>query len=185
MEMQSAKEQSGKSALERRLSNLTVQAMLNFCNIKRISGISGLKKKDLVGAVIRLANPEDLEEFLSATEAEYLMDSFRKAVKWGKSQILVHIGEGASEKELHAEFNGLDVGLRRVYYIDFFNTNDGGAIRTSCECDDSQEKGLFCPHQMAVLLKAVEKKKVKLSKWKGPMTPEIRGSVLALFPNAK
>lgn len=183
--MQSAKEQSGKSVLERRLSNLTVQAMLNFCNIKGISGISDLKKKDLIEAVIRLANPEDLEEFLSATEAEYLMDSFRKAVKWGKSQILVHLGEGASEKELHAEFNGLDVGLRRVYYIDFFNTNDGGAIRTSCECADSKEKGLFCPHQMAVLLKAVEKKKIKISRWKGPMTSEIRGSVLALFPSAK
>ena len=79
--MQSAKEQSGKSALKRRLSNLTVQAMLNFCNIKRISGISDLKKKDLVEAVIQRANPEDLEEFLSDTEAEYLMDSFRKAVK--------------------------------------------------------------------------------------------------------
>jgi hypothetical protein len=185
MEMQTAKKQSGKSALERRLSNLTVQAMENFCNIKGITGISELRKKDLIEAVIRLANPEDLEEFLSTIEAEYLMDSFRRAIKWGKSQILVHIGEGASEKELHAEFNGLDVGLRRVYYIDFYNTNDGGAIRTSCECDDSMEKGLFCPHQMAVLLKAIEKKKIKLGKWKGPMTPEIRGSILALFPSAK
>lgn len=185
MEMQSEKEKEGNSALERRLSNLTVRAMLNFCNVKGISGISGLNKKDLIKAIIHLANPDDLEEFLSATEAEYLLDSFRKAVKWGKSQILVHIGEGSSEKELHAEFNGLDVGLRRVYYIDFFNTNDGGAIRTSCECDDSKEKGLFCPHQMAVLLKAVAKKKIRLTKWKGPMTPEIRTSVIALFPNAK
>ncbi len=185
MEMQSADGSSGNAILERRLSNLTVQTMENFCNVKGISGLSDLKKKDLVRALMRLADPDDLEEFLSTSEAEYLMDSYRKAVKWGKSELLVHLGEGSSEKELHAEFNGLDVGLRRVYYIDFFNVDSASAIRTSCECDDSKEKGLFCPHQRAVFLKALEKRKLKLSKWKGPMTPEIRKSILATFPQVK
>jgi len=185
MEMQSVKVTSGKALLERRLANLTVKAMENFCNVKGITGISDLKKIDLIDAVIRMADPDELEEFLSTTEADYLMDSFRRAVKWGKSEILIHIGEGASEKELHAEFNGLDVGLRRVYYIDFFDVNNASSIQTSCECDDSKEKGLFCPHQMAVLLKSLEKRKLKLSKWKGPMTPDLRRSILALFPQVK
>ena len=84
------------------------------------------------------ADPDRLEQFLSGCEADYLMESFRKAVKWGLSQNLVRIGQKSSNKEMHAEFNGLDVGLRRVYYIDFYNVNDSHKIRTICECDASQ-----------------------------------------------
>lgn len=185
MEMQTARNISKKIPLERRLSNLTVLTMHNFCNVRGISGITNLKKKDLIDALIDRADPNDLEDFLSTNEAEYLMDSFRKAVKWGKSDLLVHIGEGASEKELHAEFNGLDVGIRRVYYVDFLKVDDASSITTSCECDDSMARGLFCPHQMAVLLKALEEKRIKFGKWKGPMTPELKNSIVALFPHAK
>jgi len=184
MEMPTAVEGSNKAVLERRLSNLTVQMMDNFCTIKDISGVSDLKKKELIDAIIELANPEDIEEFLSAQEADYLMDSFRKAAKWGKSDLLVHIAGNSSARELRAEFNGLDVGLRRVFYIDFLNINDPRKIRTGCECDDSQERGLFCPHQMAVLLRAIAEGKMKLKDWKGPMTTELKGSILAMFPNA-
>lgn len=182
--MPTAVEVSNKAALERRLSNLTVQMMENFCNVKGISGISDLKKKDLIEAVIRRADPDALEDFLSAHEADYLMDSFRKAVKWGKSDLLVHIAKDSSAKELHAEFNGLDVGLRRVYYIDFSNVSDSRKIRTACECDDSRERGLFCPHQIAVLLRSLAEKRIKLRNWRGPMTAELRNAILALFPDA-
>ena len=182
--MPTADEGSNKAVLERRLSNLTVQMMDNFCTIKGISGVSGLKKSDLIEAIMHLANPEDIAEFLSSQEAGYLMDSFRKAAKWGKSDLLVHIADNSTARELRAEFNGLDVGLRRVFYIDFLNINDPKKIRTGCECDDSQERGLFCPHQMAVLLRALAEGRMKLKDWKGPMTTELRNSILAMFPNA-
>lgn len=182
--MPTAVESSNNATLERRLSNLTVQSMENFCTVKGIAGISDLKKKELIEAVIQRANPEDIEEFLSAHEADYLMESFRKAVKWGKSDLLVHISGDSTMQEFRAEFNGLDVGLRRVFYIDFRNIDDSRKIRTACECDDSQGRGLFCPHQMAVLLRALAEKKFKLKSWKGPMTSELRNSILALFPDA-
>ena len=184
MEMPTAAEVSNKSNLERRLSNLTVQTMDNFCTVKNIAGVSGLLKKDLIEAMIHLANPEELEEFLSSQEADFLMDSFKKAVKWGKSDLLVHIADNSSTKEIRAEFNGLDVGLRRVFYIDFINIDDPRKVRTGCECDDSQLRGLFCPHQMAVLLRALAEKRFRLKIWKGPMTAELRSSILALFPDA-
>lgn len=182
--MPTAKENPCKTALERRLSNLTVQTMENFCTVKGISGLSGLRKNVLIDGLMQKANPDDLETFLSAQEADYLMDSFRKAAKWGKSDLLVHFAPDSSMKELHAEFNGLDVGLRRVFYIDFNNVDDQRRIRTSCECDDSSKRGLFCPHQMAVLLRALAEKKIKLSDWRGPMTAELKNSILALFPSA-
>ena len=184
MEMPAAEESSNKTALERRLSNLTVQTMENFCTVKGIGGVSGLLKKDLIEAIIHLSNPEDLEDFLSSQEADYLMESFRKAAKWGKSDLLVRIADKSSARELRAEFNGLDVGLRRVYYIDFVNINDPRKARTGCECDDSQERGLFCPHQMAVLLRALAEGKISLKDWKGPMTAELKSSILAMFPEA-
>lgn len=137
-------------------------------------------KKELVVMLASRADPASLEQFLSGCEADYLMESFRKAVKWGMSENLVRIGEGSNMTELHAEFNGLDVGLRRVYYIDFYNVSNPKSIRTGCECADSSEKGLFCPHQMAVLLKAIGERKIRLDKWKGPMTAEVRGAIEAL-----
>lgn len=168
------------TSTERRLSNLTMETLRNYCDVHGISGASNLLKKELVVMLASRADPGSLEQFLSSCEADYLMESFRKAMKWGMSKNLVRIGEGASMTELHAEFNGLDVGLKRVYYIDFFNVNNQKSIRTRCECDDSVEKGLFCPHQMAVLLKAVMDRKISLEKWKGPMTPEVRGAIEAL-----
>lgn len=183
MEMPAAVEVSNKALLERRLSNLTVQMMDNFCNVKKIGGLSGLLKKDLIEGIIAKADPADLEDFLSTQEADYLMESFRKGAKWGKSELLVHLAAGSSMRELHAEFNGLDVGLRRVFYIDFINVDDPKKIRTSCECDDSSQRGLFCPHQMAVLMRALSEKKIKLNSWKGPMTPELKSSIMALFPD--
>jgi hypothetical protein len=184
MEMPSGDNVSNKAVLERRLSNLTVQSMDNFCNFKKISGLSALLKKDLIDGIIAKAEPADLEEFLSAQEADYLMESFRKAAKWGKSELLVHLGSDSSMKEMHAEFNGLNVGLRQVFYVDFSNLDDPRKIHTACECDDSKERGLFCPHQMAVLLRAIAENRIKLKNWKGPMTAELRGSILALFPEA-
>jgi hypothetical protein len=184
MEMPTATATTNKAALERRLSNLTVQTMENFCTVKRITGVSGLIKKDLIDGIIERADPEDLENFLSAQEADYLMESFGKAVKWGKSDLLVHIAGDSNMRELRAEFNGLDVGLRRVFYIDFNYISDSRKIRTGCECDDSQERGLFCPHQMAVLMRALAEKRFRLKDWKGPMTAELRSSILALFPDA-
>jgi hypothetical protein len=168
MEMPTATATTNKAALERRLSNLTVQTMENFCTVKRITGVSGLIKKDLIDGIIERADPEDLENFLSAQEADYLMESFGKAVKWGKSDLLVHIAGDSNMRELRAEF-----------YI-----SDSRKIRTGCECDDSQERGLFCPHQMAVLMRALAEKRFRLKDWKGPMTAELRSSILALFPDA-
>jgi len=184
MEMPAAGDMTNKAALERRLSNLTVEMMENFCNVKGITGLSGLKKKDLIGSIIELANPGDLDDFLSSQESGYLMDSFRKAVKWGKSDLLVHIADDSTVKLLRAEFNGLDVGLRRVFYIDFSNIDNPRKIQIACECDDSKERGLFCPHQMAVLLRALAEKRFRLKDWKGPMTAELRSSILAIFPKA-
>jgi hypothetical protein len=168
------------TSTERRLSNLTVETLRNYCDVHNIPGASNLLKRELIALLASRADPASLEEFLSSCEADYLMESFRKAVKWGMSENLVRIGEGSNMTELHAEFNGLDVGLKRVYYIDFYNVNDPKSIRTSCECPDSREKGLFCPHQMAVLLKAIGEKKIRLDKWKGPMTQEVRGAIEAL-----
>ena len=168
------------TSTERRLSNLTVETLRNYCDVHGIPGASNLLKKELVVMLASRADPGSLEQFLSSCEADYLMDSFRKAVKWGMSENLVRVGENSNMIELHAEFNGLDVGLRRVYYIDFFNVNNQKAIRTRCECDDSAEKGLFCPHQMAVLLKAIGERKLSLEKWKGPMTAEVKGAIEAL-----
>ena len=183
MEMPTA-DTSNRAALERRLLNLTVQTMENFCTVKGITGVSGLLKKDLIASIINRADPEELENFLSAQEADYLMESFGKAVKWGKSDLLVHIAGDSTMRELRAEFNGLDVGLKRVFYIDFSNINDSRKVRTGCECDDSQERGLFCPHQMAVLMRALAEERFKLKDWKGPMTAELKSSILALFPDA-
>jgi hypothetical protein len=35
-----------------------------------------------------------------------------------------------------------------------------------------------------VLLRALAEKRFKLKSWKGPMTAELRSSILALFPDA-
>jgi len=168
------------TSTERRLSNLTVKTLRNYCDIHGIPGASNLKKKELVVMLSSRADPGSLEQFLSGCEADYLMDSFRKAVKWGLSDNLVRIGPNSNMEELHAEFNGLDVGLKRVYYIDFANVNNTKSIRTSCECEDSADKGLFCPHQMAVLLKAVGERKINVEKWMGPITEEVKGAIKAL-----
>ncbi|MEM4262131.1 MAG: hypothetical protein QXY98_00140 [Thermoplasmata archaeon] len=168
------------TSTERRLSNLTVETLRNYCDVHGIQGASGLLKKELVVMLASRADPASLEQFLSSCEADYLMESFRKAVKWGMSENLVRIGEGSDMTELHAEFNGLDVGLKRIYYIDFYNVNNPKSIRTGCECPDSSDKGLFCPHQMAVLLKAIGERKIRLDKWKGPMTAEVKGAIEAL-----
>ena len=141
-----------------------------------------MKKKELAEMLIEVADPNSLELFLSACEAEYLMDSFRKAVKWGMSENLVQIGPKSTEKELHAEFNGLNVGLRRMFYIDFFKVTDAKNFQSSCECDDSTERGLFCPHQMATLLRGLDEKKLHLSRWRGPMTEELKNAIKAMFP---
>lgn len=168
-----------RSSLERRLSNLTVQMLRNYCDIRGITGTSNLNKKKLVELVAERADPVPLEEFLSACEADYLIESFRKAVKWGKNDLIVRLDPRSSNRELHAEFNGLDVGLRRVYYIDFFNVSNPKKIRTQCECDDSRKRGLFCPHQMTVLLRALMEDIIDLKKWSGPMTPEVRTALIS------
>lgn len=172
---------SDKRSLERRLSNLTVQALRNYCDVRGVSGSSNLKKKKLVKLIADKADPVPLEEFLSSCEAEYLMESFRKAVKWGKSSLIVRIDPRSTERELHAEFNGLEVGLRRVYYVDFYDVTNPRKIQTSCECDASQKKGLFCPHQMAVFLRGLREGVIRLQKWRGPMTSEVREAIKSQF----
>ena len=173
------------STPERRLSNLTVQTLRNYCDVKGISGSSGLKKIDLVGFIAREADRSSLEDFLSNCEADYLIDSLRRAVKWGKNDLIVRLDPRSNMRELHAEFNGLDVGLRRIYYVDFYEVDSPKNIVTLCECDDSRKKGLFCPHQMTVLLRALKEGKIKLNKWKGPMTPEVRQSISAHLPRIR
>ncbi|HDP97538.1 MAG TPA: hypothetical protein ENN25_07630 [Euryarchaeota archaeon] len=173
------------SALERRLSNITVQTLRNYCDVKGISGSSGLKKKDLVEFIARKADRSALEDFLSSCEADYLIDSFRRAVKWGKNDLIVRLDPRSGMRELHAEFNGLDVGLRRVYYVDFYETDNPKKIVTVCECDDSRKRGLFCPHQMTVLIRGLKEGKIKLNKWQGPMTPEVRQGISAHLPRIR
>lgn len=173
------------STLERRLSNLTVRTLRNYCDVKGISGSSGLKKVDLVEFIAREADRLALEDFLSSCEADYLIESFRRAVKWGKNDLIVRLDPRSSMRELHAEFNGLDVGLRRIYYVDFYETDNPRKIVTECECDDSSKRGLFCPHQMTVLLRGLKEGKLRLSKWRGPMTPEVRQGISAHLPRIR
>jgi len=163
--------------MERRLNNLTVKTLRNYCDVNNISGAGNLKKMELVNFVAREAEPVSLEEFLSSCEADYLMESLRKAIKWGKNDLIVRLDPRSNKRELHAEFNGLDIGLRRVYYIDFFDVYDSGRVQTICECADSREKGLFCPHQMAVLIRASSTGVLDLGKWRGPITPEVRNVI--------
>lgn len=176
---------SGRNTIERRLANLTVEALRNYCDINGISGISNLKKNAMISAIAKRAEGQSLEEFLSYYESDYLLESFRKAVKWGKNDLIVRLDPRSKEKELHAEFNGLDIGLKRVYYVDFYNVTNPKQIITQCECADSSKKGLFCPHQMTVLLRALSEGIIRLGKWCGPMTPEVREAIASHMPRIR
>jgi hypothetical protein len=164
--------------LEVRLSRLTVQSMRNLCDTQSVEGYSSLLKDELVDHLIDVVDEEVLEDFCSTQEDIYFVENMAKAIKWSASRKIVQIDPESDDSIVNATFTLRRSDGYEVYKIRFVNqtTED---IATSCECLDCREKGYFCPHQMAVLVKSVAQGLFDLADWTGPMTTEAEDLVIA------
>jgi hypothetical protein len=164
--------------LEVRLSRLTVQSMRNLCDTQNVEGYSNLLKDELVDHLMEVVDEEVLEDFCSTQEDIYFAENMAKAIKWSASRKIVQLDPESDESIVNAKFTLRRSDGYEVYKIRFVNqtTED---IATSCECLDCREKGYFCPHQMAVLVKSVAEGLFDLEDWTGPMTAEAEDLVVA------
>ena len=167
--------------LELRLSRLTVQSMRNLCEMRDMEGYSNLLKDELVDYLMDNIDRRALEEFCRTQEDIYFAENMARAIKWAASRKIVKLEPEADKSLVDATFTLRRSDGYEVYSIRFVNhTTDD--IDTSCECMDACEKGYFCPHQMAVLVRCLSEGVLGIDEWTGPMTPEaedlIRANVL-------
>jgi hypothetical protein len=168
----------GHLPLELRLSRLTVASLRNLCEAQKVPGASNLKKEDLVDFVIENVERRVLEDFCSAQEDIYFIENMAKAIKWAPSRRIVSLNPKSDDRMVDAVFTMKRSDGYEVYNIRFVNhTTDD--VATSCECVDARERGYFCPHQMAVLVRSLGEGLFSLDEWTGPMTPEAEDLILA------
>lgn len=165
-------------SLELRLSRLTVQSLRNLCEAQDIEGYSGLLKDDLVQHLLDMADARALGEFCKLQEDIYFIENMAKAIKWSASKSIVQIGPECDDAIVNATFTLRRSDGYEVYNVRFVNqtTED---VATTCECLECREKGYFCPHQMAVLVKCVGQGVFDLDDWTGPMTREAEDLIVA------
>ena len=158
-------------SLELRLSRMTVQSLRNLCDTQNVEGYSGLLKEELVEHLLDVIDEEVLENFCAAQEEIYFVENMAKAIKWSASRKIVQLDPDSDDSIVDATFTLRRSDGYEVYNIRFVNqtTED---IATSCECLECREKGYFCPHQMAVLVKSVANNLFAIEDWAGPMTAE-------------
>ncbi len=164
--------------LELRLSRMTAQSLRNLCETQDIEGYSGLLKDDLVLHLLDLADARAVEEFCTLQEDIYFVENMAKAIKWSASKSIVQLAPECDDTMVNATFTLRRSDGYEVYKIRFVNqtTED---VATSCECLECREKGYFCPHQMAVLVKCVGQGVFDLGEWTGPMTREAEDLIVA------
>lgn len=164
--------------LELRVSRLTVVSLKNLCDAKKLSGWSNLTKDELVRFVLDSLDRKVLDEFCSAQEEIYFVENMAKAIKWAGGRKVVQLDPESDHTIVNAVFTLRRSDGYEVYNIRFVNhtTED---VDTSCECVDHREKGYFCPHQMAVLVRCLQEGFFTLDQWTGPMTPEAEDLILA------
>lgn len=167
-----------KLPLERRLSRLTVQSLKNLCETQNVEGYSGLLKDDLVQHLLDTVERRVLEEFCRTQEEIYFAENMAKAIKWSASRRIVQIDPESDDTIVNGTFTLRRSDGYEVYNVRFVNqtTED---VATSCECLDFREKGYFCPHQMAVLVKSIGLGIFSIGDWTGPMTREAEDLILA------
>jgi len=165
-------------SLEFRLSRLTVESLRNLCDAEHVPGGSSLLKKDLVEFVLKNIDRRTLEDFCSAQEEIYFASNMAKAIKWAANRKIVDVDPESDQSIVNAVFTLRRSDGYEVYNVRFVNqTTDD--VATSCECTDFRDKGYFCPHQMAVLVRCLADDMFSLDKWTGPMTPEAEDLILA------
>lgn len=158
--------------LELRVSRLTVASLRNLCDAKKLAGWSNLLKEDLVAYVLDNMDKKALEDFCAAQEEIYFVENMAKAIKWAGGRKIVDIDPKSDDTIVNAVFSLRKSDGYEEYRIRFVNqTNED--VDTSCECVDHREKGYFCPHQMAVLVKCLQDGLFTLDQWAGPMAPEV------------
>jgi hypothetical protein len=164
--------------LEMRLSRLTVNSLRNLCDAHNVPGASNMLKDELIAFVAKEFNSKTLEEFCRAQEDIYFVENMAKAIKWAANRKIVAVDPKSDYSMVNAVFTLRRSDGYEVYNIRFVNqtTDDVG---TSCECMDSRERGYFCPHQMAVLVRCLTEGMFGLDQWSGPMTPEAEDLILA------
>jgi len=164
--------------LELRVSRLTVASIRNLCDAKKLAGWSNLLKEDLVSYVLENMDRKILEDFCSAQEEIYFVENMAKAIKWAGGRKIVEIDPRSDDTIVNAVFTLRKSDGYEVYKIRFVNqTNED--VDTSCDCADHREKGYFCSHQMAALVKCLQDGLFSLDDWAGPMTPEVRDLIQA------
>ena len=121
---------------------------------------------------------KDMEDFCSAQEDIYFVENMARAIKWAAGSKIVRLDPKSDYTLVNGVFTLRRSDGYEVYKIRFVNqTTDD--IATSCECMDSREKGYFCGHQMAVLVRCLSLGLFSLDQWTGPMTPEGEDLLLA------
>ena len=164
--------------LDFRLSRLTVESLRNLCDAQGVSGDSNLLKDALIRFVQENIDHDVLEEFCGTQEDIYFAENMARAIKWAASAKIVDLDPESDYSLVNAIFTMRRSDGYEVFHIRFVNqTTDD--IATSCECVDSREKGYFCPHQMAVLVRCLAEGLFSLDQWAGPMTPEAEDLILA------
>jgi len=165
-------------SLEFRLSRLTVESLRNLCEAQRVPGGSNLLKQELVTFVQKNVDTKTIEDFCTAQEEFYFASNMAKAIKWASNRKIVDVDPESDYSIVNAVFTLRRSDGYEVYNIRFVNqTTDD--IATSCECMDFREKGYFCTHQMAVLVRCLADGMFSLDQWTGPMTPEAEDLILA------
>ena len=169
---------SSNLPLELRLSRLTVASLRNLCDAQGVQGDSNLLKEELVGFVMENVESAEIEDFCAAQEDIYFVENMAKAIKWAPSRNIVDIDPESDKGIVNAIFNMKRSDGYEEYHIRFVNetTKD---VATSCECVESREKGYFCPHQMAVLVRCLMEGVFTLNQWAGPMTTEAEDLIQA------
>lgn len=157
---------------------MTVNSLRNLCNTHNVQGASSLLKDDLVRFVMDNFDKKTLEDFCSAQEETYFAENMARAIKWSSSRKIVALDPKSDYTMVNAVFTMKRSDGYEVYNIRFVNeTTDD--VATSCECVDAREKGYFCPHQMAVLVRCLAEGLFSLDQWAGPLTAEAEDLILA------
>ncbi len=164
--------------LKLRLSRLTVTSLKNLCDAQKLSGWSNLKKDELVKFILKNIKPRVLEDFCTVQEEIYFVENMAKAIKWSGSRKVIELDPESDHTIANATFTLRRSDGYEVYNIRFVNqTTDD--IGTSCQCLEFREKGYFCAHQMATLVRCLQEGLFTLDQWTGPMTSEIEDIILA------
>jgi hypothetical protein len=161
-----------------RVSRLTVESLRNLCDAQNVQGGWNLSKEQLVGFVLEHIDRKAIEEFCRAQEDIYFAENIVRAIKWAASRKIVDLDPESDNVIVNGVFTLKRSDGWEVYNIRFVNqTTDD--IATSCECMDFRDKGYFCPHQMAVLVRCLAEGLFTLDQWAGPMTAEAEDLILA------